>query len=56
VAMGRFGPGAGAVALGAAAAGVVVLGFRTRLLPTAWAAMGLGTAAGVVAQVIRGGR
>jgi mannose PTS system EIID component len=56
VAMGRFGPGAGAVALVAAGAGVVVLGLRARLLPTAYAAMGLGTAAGFLAQVIRGGR
>lgn len=56
VALGRFGPGAGLVAIVAAGAGVAVLGLRARLFPTACAAVGLGTAAGLVAQVIRGGR
>ena len=55
-AVGRLGPGGAALALLAAAAGILVLGLRARLLPTAYAALGLGTVAGVVAQVFRGGR
>ena len=55
-AVGRLGIGAGALALLAATSGIVVLGLRARLLPTVYAALGLGTAAGVVAQVFRGGR
>jgi PTS system mannose-specific IID component len=52
----RLGPWTGVVTLVAAAAGVAVLGLRARLLPTLYATMGLGTAAGVVARVLGGGR
>jgi PTS system mannose-specific IID component len=46
----------GAAVLIAAAGGVAVLGLRARLLPTAYVTMGLGTAVGVVARVLGGGR
>ena len=55
-AVGRLGIGAGALALVAATTGIVVLGLRARLLPTVYAVLGLGTVAGAVAQVFRGGR
>ena len=56
-AAGRLGSGAGFLALVAAAAGLGALGLRARLLPSAYAAIGLGTAAGMAAQqVFRGGR
>jgi PTS system mannose-specific IID component len=51
------GPGGpGGVVLVSAAAGLLVLGLRVRLLPTAYAAMGLGTAVGVVVRALGGGR
>jgi hypothetical protein len=40
----------------AAAAGLVVLGLRVRLLPMAYAAMGLGSVVGVVVRALGGGR
>jgi len=55
-AAGRIGIGAGALLLVSAAAGVVALGYRARLLPTTYAALSLGTAVGALAQVVRGGR
>ncbi len=55
-AAGRLGPGGGALVLLAAAAGIVLLGLRARLLPTAYAALGLGTVVGVMTQVFRGGK
>lgn len=51
----RSGPGGALVVLAAAAAGAVVLGFRVRLLPTAYAALALGTAAGLAQRFLRGG-
>ena len=54
-AAGRPGAAGALVVLGAAAAGAVVLGFRVRLLPTVYAAMALGTAAGLVQRFLRGG-
>ncbi len=53
---GRQGPGPGATVLVAAAAGRLVLGLRVRLLPTAYAAMGLGSVVGVVVRALGGGR
>jgi hypothetical protein len=50
------GPWIAATVLVAAAGGVAVLGLRARLLPTAYVTMGLGTAVGVVARVLGGGR
>ncbi|HET8733669.1 MAG TPA: PTS system mannose/fructose/sorbose family transporter subunit IID [Anaeromyxobacteraceae bacterium] len=55
-AAGRQGPGPGLVVLAAAGLGLAVLGLRVRLLPTAYAAMGLGSALGVVVRMLGGGR
>jgi PTS system mannose-specific IID component len=53
---GRSGPGPALLVLASAGVGRVVLGLRARLLPTAYAAMGLGAAVGVVIRALRGGR
>jgi len=55
-AAGRLSAGAGVLAILAAAGGIVVLGLRARLFPTAYAAMAMGTATGAVTQLLRGGR
>jgi PTS system mannose-specific IID component len=55
-AAGRLSPWAGVLAILVAAAGIVALGLRARLFPTAYAAMATGTAAGAVTQLLRGGR
>ena len=55
-AAGRLSSWAGVLAILVAAGGIVVLGLRARLLPTAYAAMATGTAAGAVTQLLRGGR
>jgi PTS system mannose-specific IID component len=55
-AAGRLSAGAGVLAILVAAAGIVVLGLRARLFPTAYAAMAMGTATGAVTQLLRGGR
>jgi PTS system mannose-specific IID component len=55
-AAGRLSSWAGVLAILVAAGGIVVLGLRARLLPTAYAAMATGTAAGALTQVFRGGR
>ena len=55
-AAGRLSAWAGVLAILVAAAGIVALGLRARLFPTAYAAMAMGTAAGAVTQLLRGGR
>ena len=55
LATGRLGLAAGAVTLAAAAGGMVALRFRSRLLPTAYVAMALGTAVGILATRSAGG-
>ena len=56
VATGRLGFAAGAVTIAAAAAGVAALWLRARLLPTAYVALALGTAVGILAVRFPGGR
>ena len=55
LATGRLGLAAGAVTLAAGAAGMVALRGRARLLPTAYVAMALGTAVGILATRSAGG-
>jgi PTS system mannose-specific IID component len=55
-AAGRISPWAGEVTIAAAVAGIVALGLRARLLPTAYAVMAAGSAVGAATQVFRGGR
>ena len=55
-AAGKISAGAGVLAILVAAGGIVVLGLRARLFPTAYAAMAMGTATGAVTQLLRGGR
>jgi PTS system mannose-specific IID component len=55
-ASGRMGPAAGGVALGAALVGTAALALRARLLPTAYAAIGLGAVAGAATRFLGGGR
>ncbi len=55
-AVGRISPWAGVLAIAAAVAGIVALGLRARLLPTAYAVMAAGSAVGAATQVFRGGR
>jgi PTS system mannose-specific IID component len=55
-AAGRISPWAGVLAIAAAVAGIVALGLRARLLPTAYAVMAAGSAVGAATQVFRGGR
>jgi PTS system mannose-specific IID component len=56
LAAGRLGVAAGALTVAAAAAGVAALWLRARLLPAAYVALALGTAAGVLAVRFPGGR
>jgi mannose PTS system EIID component len=55
-AAGRISTWAGVLVIAAAVAGIVALGLRARLLPTAYAVMAAGSAVGAATQVFRGGR